>query len=257
MKSQSKIFIFLSIIVSFCLITKITPLAYTYQYILHKNSEFPKVCTLKDGNVIVVSSALGASASNVTKLDKEGNILFTDETLKKGFSEDAHIVQPENSDFYFMDLHPREANNKKDTLLTFKDKSNIIKTTMRKDGIYQKTSVVALKNGKVLVAGIGPKSAFGSETTAEINIYDPSTLAAGNGLTFNGHSDYISCFEQKDNDVYCVYVSYEDFLVSKLKIKHIGISGNTLTEEGEQIIKAFYTEFNFLKAIPFNKSFLY
>ena len=253
MKSQSKIFIFLSIIVSFCLITKITPLAYTYQYILHRNSEFPKVCTLKDGNVIVVSSALGASASNVTKLDKEGNILFTDEILNKGFSEDAHIVQPENSDFYLMDLHGRETGNKKDTLLTFKDKSNIIKSTVRKNGIYQKTSVVALKNGKVLVAGIGPKSTFGSETTAEINVYDPSTFAAGNGITFNGHSDYISCFEQKDNDVYCVYVSYEDLLVSKLKIQHIGITGSTLTEKGEQVIKAFYTEFNFLKAIPFNE----
>ena len=102
MKSQSKIFIFLSILLSFCLISKINTLAYTYQYILHKNSVFPKVCTLKDGNVIVVSSALGVSAANITKLDKEGHIIYTDFTLNQGFSEDAHIVQPENSDLYFM-----------------------------------------------------------------------------------------------------------------------------------------------------------
>ena len=60
--------------------------------IIHRNSEFQKVCILKDGNAIVVSSALGVSASNVTKLDKEGNILFTDETLNKGITDDAHIV---------------------------------------------------------------------------------------------------------------------------------------------------------------------
>ena len=254
MKSQSKIFIFLSILLSFCLISKINTLAYTYQYILHKNSVFPKVCTLKDGNVIVVSSALGVSAANVTKLDKEGNIIYTDFTLNQGFSEDAHIVQPENSDLYFMELHDRVSSNKKDSLITFKDKTNVIKTAIRKNGIYQKTSVVSLKNGKILVAGIGPKSAFGAETKADINIYEPNTLTAGVGLTFNGYSDYISCFEQKENHVYCVYVSYEGILVSKLKIKHIEVNGNTLKEAGEQVIKAFYTEFNFVKAIPYNEN---
>ena len=253
MKSQTRIFIFLSIILSFCQINKINPLAYTYQYILHRNSEFPKVCTLKDGNVIVVSSALGASATNVTKLDKEGKVIYTDLTLNQGFSEDAHIVQPENSNLYFMESHARESSNKKDNLLTFKDKSNAIKTFQKKNGIYQKTSVVALKNGKILVAGIGPKSSFSSETDADVNIYDPNTFAAGEGLTFKGHSDYISCFEQKANDVYCVYVSYEDFFVSKLKIKHISVNGNTLNDVGDQVIKAFYTEFNFVKAIPFNE----
>ena len=253
MKSQNKIFIFLSIILTFCLITKINPLAYTYQYILHRNSEFPKVCTLSDENVIVVSSAIGASATNVTKLDKEGNIIYTDLTLNQGFSEDAHIVQPKNSDLYFMELHDKISNNKKENLLTFKDKSNTIKTAQRKNGIYQKTSVVSLKNGKILVAGIGPKSSFGSETEAEINVYDPNTFAAGQGLTFKGHSDYISCFEQKANDVYCVYVSYEDLLVSKLKINHIEVNGNTLNIVGDQVIKAFYTEFNFVKAIPYNE----
>ena len=49
-----------------------------------------------------------------------------------------------------------------------------------------------------------------------------------------------------------IYISFETIFVSKLKIKHINVNGNILTDKGDQTIKALYTEFNYLKAIPFN-----
>jgi len=107
---------------------------------------------------------------------------------------------------------------------------SILKNENKKDSIYQQKSVVALKSGKVLVAGIEPSSSYGANTNAEANIYDPITNTYGNGLTFNdAQSKYISCFELKANNVYCVYVSYEYYPVSKLRIKHIKVNNMTLT----------------------------
>ena len=252
MKAQKNKFMILSLFLSFCLILQVTPDSNTFQSIVDLDSEFPKPYTLKDGKVVVTTSAVGTLRTNVSKFDNEGKPIYGNYSLLNGYSEDAHIV--ETTDNYLMAFHDKLTSSNslsKENIMTFKDKSAPIKSVIRKNGIYQKTSVVSLKNGHVVIAGIGPKSTTGAETPTDINIYDPTTLAGGNGLSFTGYSDYISCYEQKENHVYCVYVSYEDVFVSKLKIKHILVNGNTLTEQGDQVIKAFYTEFNFLKAIKF------
>ena len=255
MKAINKRFIILFILLSLCLILKVNTLSNLDEKLFHPNSEFPKVCTLEDENVIVISSEINGQIAYIAKFDKDGRFLYFNSTILKSFSEDAHIVQPSNSDYYFVAYHNKLTSKNvetKENIYTFKDKNTIISNIQRKNGIYQKTSVVSLKNGNIVVAGIGPKSGFGAETQTDINIYNPKTLSSGTGFSFNGHSDYISCFEQKENDVFCAFVSYEDVFISKLKIKHIIVNGNTLSDGGDQVIKDFYTPFNFLKAIRFN-----
>ena len=240
---------------SLCLIFNTNSLSSTSQEVVQVDSEFPKVCTLEDGNVLVLSSILGRQQTNVTKLDECGNVIFNNETILKGYSVGAQLVQPSKSDNYLLAYHNKKGVSQyesKENILTFKDKNTVVKNLTTKNNLYQKKSVVALKNGNVIIAGIEPKTAFGGETGTEINIYDPKTLNAGNGLSFKSHSDYVSCFEQKENNVYCVFVSDEDVFVSKLTIKYILVNGNTLIDKGNQVIKAFYTEFNYLKAIRFN-----
>jgi accessory colonization factor AcfC len=50
-------------------------------------------------------------------------------------------------------------------------------------------------------------------------------------------------------------VSFENDFVSKLRIKHCKINDMTVNcadQENKKVIKNFYTEFNFLKAVKFN-----
>ena len=255
MKAINQRFIILIILLSLCLILKVNTSSNLDEKKFHPNSEFPKACTLRDGNVICASSEINGQTAYFAKFDKDGRFLYYNSTIAKSFSEDAHIVQPANSDYYFMAYHDKLTSKKvetKENIFTFKDTNTVLNTVQRKNGIYQKTSVVSLANGNIVVAGIGPKSGFGAETQTDINIYNPKTLSSGSGFSFTGHSDYISCFELKKNDVFCAFVSYEDVFISKLKVKKIIVNGNTLTDGGDQVIKDFYTPFNFLKAVRFN-----
>ena len=236
---------------------QINTLSYTTQNILHSDSEYSKACTLENGDVLAISSVVGTQQSKIAKLNKEGKPIFSNVTLSRGYSPDAQLIQPKNSDFYFLAYHNKQNINgqePKEKGITFKDKNIIINDFDRQNSLYQKISVVALKSGKVIIAGINPVSAFGADTIADLNIYNPKTGYLGAGLSFNATSNYISCFEQKENNVYCVYISYETAFVSKLKIKHILVNGNILINKGEKLIKAFYTQFNFIKAISFNEN---
>ena len=227
----------------------------TNQYLLHPNSEFVKAYTLESGDVIAISSVIGTQQMRIGKLNNEGRSIYANSTLSRGYSPDAQLVQPKNSDFYFLSYHNKQkisGNEAKEKTMTFKDKKIIIDEINRKNSIYQKSSTIALKNGNILVAGINYISTFGAETNVELNIYNPKTGVSGQGISFKATSKYISCYEQKENNVYCVYISYENVFVSKLMIKHIFITGSILLNKEDEVIKTFYTEFNFLKAIPFN-----
>ena len=256
MKAKTQKNITYLLLVCLFLFFEINSLSTTSQEILNENSEFAKVCTLEDGNVLALCSVVGNPQSlRINKLNKEGRVIYKNATMNKGYTADAQLVQPKKSDFYLLAHHnkqDKDGQQGKEFLLTFKDQNTIIKDLTRNNGIYQKSSVVALKNGKVLIASIRKLSGFGSETLVEVNIYDPNTLTAGTGFSFDATSNYLSCYEQKENEVYCVYVYYEDVFVSKLKIKKILVNENTLINKEDQTIKTFYTEFNFLKAIKYN-----
>ena len=242
-----------------CLISQIISLSTTRQDIVYTNVEFPKVCPLEDGNVLVLTSKVNEQKTQVSKFDSDGRELFND-TLNYGYSPSAEIVEPKSEDGsqqnYHLFFHNKQnvnGNEGKEFVLSFKDKGEEVKKLERRRSIYQKTSAVPMKNGKIVLASIKPISSDYSETSIELNIYDPADDSFGTGITLNAYSQYISCYEQKENDVYCVYVSFENPFVSKLRIKRLQISNNIIVEDSnEQVIKAFYTQFNFLKAVRFN-----
>ena len=230
-------------------------MTYPIEYLLHEDSEYPKVCNLYDGNIYAASSVVGMQSTKVSKISNEGRPIYGNATINVGYSPDANLIQPYNLDYYVLTYHNKQdlaGKSPKENILTLKDHNTIIRNIARKDYIYQKTSSVPLKDGNILVAGIKHISTFGELTAAEINIYNPKTGIIGNGLSINAHSKYISCYEQTKNYVYCVYVSFENEFISKLKIKEIFINGNTLSEKRDRVIKSFYTQFNFLKAIRYN-----
>ena len=67
MKTKSQKNIIILLVLSLCLIFQINALSYTYQDIVQENSEFAKVCTLKDGNVLALSSAINSQQMFVSK----------------------------------------------------------------------------------------------------------------------------------------------------------------------------------------------
>ena len=121
--------------------------------------------------------------------------------MNEGYSLDAQLVQPYNSDYYFLSHH-----NKKNLEGYESKEYTLDKNLNKKNSTYQKISVVALKNGIIIDAGINHIPTFGAETVAEINIYNPKSGKIGTGFSYNTYSKYISCYEQKENDVYCLYI---------------------------------------------------
>ena len=241
-----------------CIIYQIGSLAENKQEELNINTQFPKVITLEDGNVLVVTTVIGEQKIYVTKLDKNGEVIYRNATINYGYTASAELVEPLTEEKNYLiyghnkqDISQRES---KEFTLLFKDKGEEAKKDNRKNSLYKQTSVVALKSGKVLVAGINPPSSDFAQTSLELNIFDPVEGEYGNGLTLNAHSNYISCYEQKENEIYCVYVSYDSVFLSKLQITRFKVNDNNALETLDcdtQVIKVFYTEFNYLKAIRF------
>ena len=258
MKTQIKKNFTFIILLLICSIFNINSLGNTHQDILHENSEFAKPYTLHDGNVLVLVSKHGAEqVTLVGKVNKEGTIIYKDGVMNLGYTADAQLLQTKNTFLYFLAHHNKEGVSQyaaKEKLVTFKDKGTIIKDIERSSSIYQKTSAVPLKNGKVFIASLSKVSGFGATTNVDVNLYNATDFTSGTGFSFAATSKYLSCYEQKENDIYCIFVYQEDDFVSKLRIKHILVNENILVDKGDQTIKTFYTEFNFLKAIPYNET---
>ena len=250
----------LSLICLLALISSANSLANTVEQDIHANAQYSKAVTLENGNVLVISSEDGTpQITHIAELDKDGRILYSNSKISRGISPDAQLIQQKNGGLYFFSHHNKQDTSTKDPseyLVSFKEKAAEVKAYVRKSKvIYQKSSIVALKNGNILLAGIIPQNTFGATTTAEVNIFNTQTKAFKNGETLNSaFSKYIHCYEQKENEVYCLYVSYEDNFISKLKLKHYRINGDRLESKKEFVIKNFFTEFNFLKAVTYNES---
>ena len=248
------------------LIYQVNNYAYTTQFIVHADSGIAKVYTLKDGRVVVFSSVRGVQKTKESIFDKKGNVLSANSTLNHGYSRSTEVLEPhpvngvqQNT---VMVSHNKQTYNGKspNENITQISQGNITKSlTLKSKGIYLQKSAVALKSGKVFIAGIFEPSSFGAKTNIDLSIYDPKTNKLGNGLTLeDATSKYVSCLELTQNNVYCFYVSFENVYVSQLRIRHIKVDDTTMTlsaldRENKKVIKNFYTELNFLKAVPFNE----
>ena len=240
------------ILLAFLLFSQIDALAHVNQKVLHTESQYPKVCPLQDGNFLVLSTKTGSSSkSTMSKLDKDGEPLNQNLVLDVSFTGGAELVEPKIENKEERDYHLFYHKNKgsKEMTATFDDSGNtyLNNTIVRKNSLYRRISAVALKNGRVLVAGITNEV---GEERVEITMYNPKTENKIIGITLEpAYSKYISCFEQKENDVYCVFVTFENEFISKLIVNHLKVSENSLVSKEKKVVKTFFTEFNFVKAV--------
>ena len=238
--------------------SQINSLANSYQEEIHDNAQFTKAYTLDDENVVVIISVPGEQKVYETKLDKNGETIYSYIPFNASYSSNAELIVPHSKDGNISDsllFHHNKQNlpgaEPYDFVTEFNQGKVISHLKDPQSKFYTRKSAVSLKNGKVFLAGITE----GTEIAIDAKIYDPETKKFGNGLSFEGIGKFVSCYEQKENQVYCAYVIKQYPFVSKLKLKHLEINPttNTIIAKGEQVIKTFYTMFNYLKAIPFNE----
>ena len=243
-----------------CLVSQIGTLANTKYDKIHDSSEHVKVCPLLDGKLLVVSSPKGEQKTIYSKVDENARLIDKESYLDNGYTAGADLVQTssENETEYHLIYHnkqnllDRKYEEGKEYITSFGDDGNK-RNHQIKPSLYTKISAVSLANGKVLVAGINYRPGFGAETSIEVNLYDPLTGTYGNGKSLTAHGTFISCYEQRDNEPYCLYVSYDNIFLTKLSIVRVIVNDNSIElEEPQDVIKVFYTVFNFIKAVKFN-----
>ena len=250
MKAQNMKFIMLSLILSF---SYVLSLSGTEHEQVHDNSQFPMVTELDVQSVIVFSSVIGGNKILESKLNKKGEWIYGDIPHNQSSSgSDRLTVARDGTGQY-----PTFVGHGKlpyEMLYTY-DKNTILASLKEpKLKYFAHKSVVALKCGKIIIAGIVGGATEKVLTDVDVNIYDPKTKSYGSGLSFGANGKLVSCYEQKENQLYCAYVSQQYPYVSKLMLQHIEVNptANTMTSKGSQVIKTFYTVFNYLKAVTFN-----
>ena len=249
------------IILAFLLFSQISSLAHLNQNILHTDSINPKVCLLQDGNTLVISTSTGnKELSKMSKLDKVGQPIYENMQLDLSFSAEGELVEAksdnkEERDYYLFYHAKPEFKESKEKTATFDDSGNTyLSIKVRNNTIYEKTSVLSLKNGKMIIAGINVVP-DGADAPLDIILYDPKTEKNIDGFSIIAHSKHISCFEQTDNDPYCVYVSVDNVFIRKFAVLHLRMNDHgfeNVNKEDIKVIKTFHTNFNFMKAVPLN-----
>lgn len=231
-------------------------MATTNQEEVHEDSQYPKPITMYNKDVVIFSSILGENKCLVSQYNKKGRIVFSDISSDISDSGSGRLVTV-NDDAYFFghnqqNLPKAKAYDEINKIIQGKFTSSKISPNSK---YYAQKSVVALKSGKILIAGIKGDENNQVLTDIDVFLYDPESNNYGASVKLQGYGKMVSCYEQKENKVYCAYVTAHYPLVTKLNLQLIEVnpSSNTLTLNGNQVIKTFYTEFNFLRAVPFDE----
>ena len=220
--------------------------------IIHENSAFPKVISLEDQNVLIFSSIIGENRCIETKFDKNGEKIYSYIYHNLSLSAKDSLVVPNN-------------NINKESILIHNDNfSNLIIKKLNKGNLISSLnitnkqfhfhkSVVSLKCGKIIIASIYNDNEI---MKINLNLYNSQINSIEKSISFGEYAKYISCYEQKENQVYCIYITEKDSLVSNLNIQHIEVNpiSNTIILKESQIIKSFFALFNYLKALPLNET---
>ena len=228
-----------------------------FHKIIHENSNYPKVIILHNQSALIFSSIIGENKYRETKLNKNGEIIYSYIYYNLSFSANDMLVASHN------DIN-------QESLLIHQDNSsiiikklrqgNLISSLKKNDSKYEpQLSIVSLKCGKIFIAGILKDADTNEQGKIDINIYDPKTDDFGAGLSFGENVKMISCFEHLENHIYCIYVSVQSISVSQLISQHIEINpiSNTISIKDSKIIKSFFIFFNFLKAVPLNETTIF
>ena len=221
--------------------------------IIHSNAELGKVCPLSDGSNLILSKRPGADITYISKLDSNANYIYHSNTINLAYTGNAQIMESKltTGEKGYTLYHKLSG---KEYLTEIKDQG--VKVNSKDYTTYhEQVSALTLANGKIFFIGITKPSADFARTVINLRVYDPQTNTDLQGESLVSYSKYISCYEQKDNDVYCVYVYDEDPLRSLLGIQNFKVSDAGIVQKGEPfLIKAFYTQFNYVKAIKYNQN---
>ena len=221
--------------------------------IIHSNAELGKVCPLSDGSNLILSKRPGADITYISKLDSNANYIYHSNTINLAYTGNAQIMESKltTGEKGYTLYHKLSG---KEYLTEIKDQG--VKVNSKDYTTYhEQVSALTLANGKIFFIGITKPSADFARTVINLRVYDPQTNTDLQGESLVSYSKYVSCYEQKDNDVYCVYVYDEDPLRSLLGIQNFKVSDAGIVQKGEPfLIKAFYTQFNYVKAIRYNQN---
>ena len=224
--------------------------------IIHEGAELGKVCHLKDGQNVVISKKTDSEKILISKLDERGNYIYHNTELNLGYTGNAQIMESAIKDGQTQAVGYTlyHKNLGKEYLTQINDEGQKI-ASQAYTTFQEQVSAFTLANGNIFFVGISNPPANYAQTTINLRVYDPRANTNLSGKTLVAYSKYISCYEQTDNEVYCAYVYHENPLRSLLGIQNFKI-GNTgiINESPVFLIKAFYTQFNFIKAIKYNNN---
>ena len=238
---------------------------YTYNFtVLHEKSETAKVCQLNNGDVLILSSGNGTGQiTNMTKFDKCGHPIYEKKQMLKGYSPSTLCVESRDTTKttpeYYLFHHNKQkvyTSTANQTITTFKDEGQVLQYLDIQQRIYQGISMIPLKSGKVVLIGINSISVHGDQTSVDVRVYSPTENKAEPGISFEAYGKFISCFEQKDNEIYCLYANPINMFINSLNIKYMKIKSNGITiEEAQPIpLQHFHTVFDYMKAIALSKT---
>ena len=238
---------------------------YTYNFTtLHEKSETAKICQLNNGDVLVLSSGNGVQITNMTKFDKSGHSIYEKKQMLKGYSPSTLCVESRDSTKttpeYYLFHHNKQkisTSSANQDITTFKDEGEIIQNFNVLKRIYQGISMVPLKTGKIVLVGINSISVHGDETSVDVNVYNPTeNKIESGGISFVAYGKFISCFEQKVNEVYCLYANPVNMYINSLNIKYMKIKSNGISIEDIEPIKMqhFHSVFDFMKAVSLSET---
>ena len=220
---------------------------------IHPKAELGKVCLTSEGDNLILSKAQGQDKIFMSKLDKNANFIYYNKTLNLAYTGNAQITQSKlttGEDGYIL----YHKSNGKEYFTELKDQG-VLGTRNSYDTYAEQAATLTLKNGKIFFVGIiRPSNDLETVRTAfNLRIFDPLTGSDLQGETIYAYSKYISCSEQKDNEVYCAYVYQENPLRSLLGIQYFKVTDAGIVQKGQPfLIKAFYTQFNYVKVIKYN-----
>ena len=217
-----------------------------------------KICQLRDGKVLALTSSYKKQETEITKFEKNVERIYQKFKIAKGYTISSQVAESQTKSEYYLIHHNKQdiqGSDSHEFVLKFKDNDEAPTDNPIKNSIYKTTSIVPLRNGNILLIGTNPISTSGGETTVDFTLYNPLSNTFENGKSFNKvYDNLISCYEQMENHVYCAYVAMYDVFIYKLALKHLIVQNGVVNEvEDLEIIKNFYTAFNFIKALPYNE----
>ena len=224
--------------------------------IIHEKAELGKVCHLKDGQNVIISKVLNKEKTLISKLDDRGNYIYHNTELNLGYTGNAQIMEsPINEGQTQTGYTLYHKNLGKEYLTQINDEGQKVANQTYANTYQEQVSAFTLTNGNIFFVGISKPASNWAQTAINLRVYDPRANSDLSGETLKAYSKYISCYEQTDNEVYCAYVYHENPLRSLLGIQNFKI-GNTgiINESPVFLIKAFYTQINFIKAIKYNNN---